>query len=41
MRHLERGKDTGRGRSKLPAGSPRWDLIPGPQDHTLSPRLRV
>ena len=31
----ERGRDTGRGRSRLHAGSPMWDLIPGPQDHTL------
>ena len=28
--------DTGRGRSRLHAGSPMWDLIPGLQDHTLS-----
>ena len=31
----ERGRDTGRGRSRLHAGSPTWDLIPGLQDHTL------
>ena len=31
----ERGRDTGRGRSKLHAGSPMWDSIPGLQDHTL------
>ena len=31
----ERGKDTGRGRSRLQAGNPMWDLIPGLQDHTL------
>ena len=24
----ERGRDTGRGRSRLPAGSPMWDLDP-------------
>ena len=30
----ERGRDTGRGRSRLHAGSPMWDLIPGLQDHT-------
>ena len=34
----ERGRDTGRGRSRLNAGSPMWDLIPGAQDHTLSRR---
>ena len=37
MRDPEReGRDTGRGRSRLHAGSPMWDSIPGPQDHTLS-----
>ena len=30
----ERGRDTGRGRSRLHAGSPTWDSIPGLQDHT-------
>ena len=34
----DRSRDTGRGRSRLPTGSPMWDLIPGPRDHTLSPR---
>ena len=29
-RHNERGRDIGRGRSKLPMGSPMQDLIPGP-----------
>ena len=29
-RHTERGRDTDRGRSRLPAGSPMWDLILGP-----------
>ena len=29
MRRRERGRDIGRGRSRLPAGSPMWDLIPG------------
>ena len=38
MRDTQRGRDTGRGRSRLPAGSPMWDLIPGLQDHTLSQR---
>ena len=31
----ERGRDTGRGRSRLHAGSPMWDSIQGLQDHTL------
>ena len=34
----ERGTDTGRGRSRLLAGSPIWDLILGLQDHTLGQR---
>ena len=38
MRDTERGRDTGRGRSRLPAGSPMQDSIPGPQDHDLSQR---
>ena len=35
MRDTERkrGRDTGRGRSRLHAGSPTWDLILGLQDH--------
>ena len=41
MRDIERGKDIGRGRSRLPAGSPMWDSIPGPQDHALSQRRRI
>ena len=36
--HRERGRDTGRGRSRLHAGSPMWDLIPGLQDHALGRR---
>ena len=32
----ERGRDTGRGRSRLHAGSPMWDLILELQDHALS-----
>ena len=28
-RHTERGRDTGRGGSSLPVGSPMWDSIPG------------
>ena len=33
--HTERGRDIGRGRSRLHAGSLMWDLIPGLQDHAL------
>ena len=36
--HRERGWDTGRGRSRLPAGSLMRDSVPAPQDHDLSPR---
>ena len=39
MRNTERegvrGRDTGRGRSSLHAGTLMWDLIPGLQDHAL------
>ena len=35
-RDTERGRDTGRGKSRLCARSPMRDLIPGPQDHALS-----
>ena len=35
-RHKE--TDTVRGRSRLPVGSPMWDLIPGPWDYALSQR---
>ena len=37
MREKERGRgqDTGRGRSRLQAGTPMWDSIPGPQDQAL------
>ena len=38
MRDTERGRDTVRGRSRLSAGGPMQDLIPGPRDHDLSPR---
>ena len=38
MRDIERGRDTGRGRSGLYAGSPTWDSIPGPWDQDLSQR---
>ena len=37
-RERERGRDTGRGRNRLHAGSPMWDLIPGLQDHALGQR---
>ena len=36
MRDIERGRDPGKERSRLPVGSPMWDSIPGPQDHDLS-----
>ena len=36
--HRERGRDTDRGRSRLPAGNLMWDSIPGPCDHDLSRR---
>ena len=29
MRHTQRGRAIGRGRSRLPKGSPMWDSIPG------------
>ena len=34
----ERGRDTGRGRSRLHAGSLMWDSNPGLQDHALGQR---
>ena len=34
----ERGRDTGRGRSRLHVGSPTRDSIPGLQDHALDQR---
>ena len=37
-RHTERGRDSSRGWSRLPAGSPMRDLIPGPQDRDLNQR---
>ena len=37
-RHTERGRDISRGGSRLLAGSPMQDLIPGPRDHVLSGR---
>ena len=35
-RERERGRDIDRGRSRLHAGNPMQDPIPGLQDHTLS-----
>ena len=34
MRNTQRGRDTGRGRSRVPAGNLMRDSIPGPRDHT-------
>ena len=36
--HRERGRDIGRRRKRLHAGSATGDSIPGLQDHTLSQR---
>ena len=36
MRETERDRDIGRERSRLHAGSPMWDSVPGLQDHNLS-----
>ena len=33
--HRERGRDIGRGKSRLYAGNPMWDLILGLQGHAL------
>ena len=38
MRDRKRGRDIGRGRSRLPTGSLMWDSISGPPDHDLSQR---
>ena len=38
MRDTEREAETGRGRSRLPIGSPMRDSIPTPQDQDLSQR---
>ena len=38
MRDTEKDGDIGRGRDRLPVGSPMWDSIPGPWDHNLSQR---
>ena len=37
-RHRERGRDIGRGRSRLPEGSSVWNSIPEPWDHDRSQR---
>ena len=37
-RHRERGRDTGSRRSRLPTGTPKQDLSPGPRDHDVSQR---
>lgn len=37
-RHTERGRDTGKGRTRLPAGTLIQDLIPGPQDPRIMTR---
>ena len=41
MRDRERGRDIGIGRSRLPAGSPMWNSIPGLQDYTLGGRQEL
>ena len=41
QRERENCRDTGRGSSRLHAGSPTWDSIPGLQDHTLGPRPKA
>ena len=38
MTERERGRDTGRGRSRLLEGKLMWDWIPGPQGQALSPK---
>ena len=41
MRDTERSRDPGRGRSRLPVGSPTRDSIPGAQNHTLNRKQRL
>ena len=36
--YTEKGRDIGRGRSRLPVGSLMQDLVPGPWDHNLNQR---
>ena len=38
MKDIERGRDMGRGRSRLPVGNWMRNLIPGPQDQNLGQR---
>ena len=38
MRDTQKGRDLGRRRSRLLAGSPIWDSVPRPRDHDLSQR---
>ena len=38
MSNIERGRDIGRERHRLPMGSLMQDAIPGPGDHDLSQR---
>ena len=38
MRDTGRGRDIGRRRSRLHAGSPMWDSLPGPRKDTPSQR---
>ena len=38
MRDIERGREIGRGRNRLPPGSSMQNAIPRPWDHDLSPR---
>ena len=37
-RHIERGRDIGKGRSRLPPGNLMWDLIPGPPGSLPEPK---
>ena len=41
MRDTQRGRDLGRERSRLSAGRPMWDSIPGPQDHLIERQARA
>ena len=37
-RHTETGRDIGRGRTRIPVGSPMQGSVPGPWDHNMSQR---